>query len=261
MQIQALEQYLGQPLFRRQGRIVELTEQGVRLLPRIREGLGALQDAIDEARSIQGRGPLRISMLGSFLMQWLMPRLPAFEALHPGIELRIETSVGLVDFRASEVQAAVRLGGGSWPGLYSEKLMDEWLVAVCHPALLAKLGPVNDHADLKRYRLLHSSTEPWSSWLLGMPPEGAMPPVISIDDSAAIVRAAEAGDGLALARWSLVADDVQRGRLAIASKNVTPNGRAYYFVCPPKHCGLPQVTAFHDWLRAEAARQVAPGAW
>jgi DNA-binding transcriptional LysR family regulator len=87
-----------------------------------------------------------------------------------------------------------------------------------------------------------------------------MPPVISIDDSAAIVRAAEAGDGLALARWSLVADDVQRGRLAIASKNVTPNGRDYYFVCPPKHCGLPKVAAFHTWLRAEAARQPAPGA-
>ena len=260
MQIQALEQYLGQPLFRRQGRLIELTDQGARLLPRIRQGLGALQDAIDEARSIQGRGPLRISMLGSFLMQWLMPRLPAFEALHPGIELRIETSVGLVDFRTSEVQAAIRLGGGSWPGLYSEKLMDEWLVPVCHPALLAKLGPVNNPADLKRYRLLHSSTEPWSGWLLGMPPEWVMPPGISIDDSAAIVRAAEAGDGLALARWSLVADDVQRGRLAIASKNVTPNGRDYYFVCPPKHCGLPKVAAFHTWLRAEAARQpAAPG--
>ena len=103
MQIQALEQYLGQPLFRRQGRLIELTDQGARLLPRIRQGLGALQDAIDEARSIQGRGPLRISMLGSFLMQWLMPRLPAFEALHPGIELRIETSVGLV--------GRVRIGG------------------------------------------------------------------------------------------------------------------------------------------------------
>ena len=96
--VQALEQYLGQPLFRRQGRLIELTDQGARLLPRIRQGLGALQDAIDEARSIQGRGPLRISMLGSFLMQWLMPRLPTFVALHPGIELRIETSVGLVDF-------------------------------------------------------------------------------------------------------------------------------------------------------------------
>ena len=83
MQIQALEQYLGEPLFRRHGRLVELTEQGTRLLPRIREGLGALQDAIDEARSIRGRGPLRISMLSSFLVQWLMPRLPTFEALHP----------------------------------------------------------------------------------------------------------------------------------------------------------------------------------
>jgi LysR family glycine cleavage system transcriptional activator len=237
-----------------------LTDQGARLLPKIRQGLGALQDAIDEARSIQGRGPLRISMLASFLMQWLMPRLPAFESLHGGIELRIETSVKLVDFRTSEVHAAIRLGDGNWPGLHSEKLLDEWLVAVCHPALLAKLGPVNDATDLKRYRLLHSSTEPWSNWLLGMPPKGALPPFISIDDSAAIVRAAEAGHGLALGRWSLVADDVQRGRLAIASRNVTRNSLDYYFVCPPKYCDLPNVAAFHSWLRAEAAQQPAPDA-
>ena len=225
MQIQALERYLGEPLFRRHGRLIELTEPGARLLPRVRQGLGALQDAIDEARSIQGRGPLRISMLGSFLMQWLMPRLPAFEALHAGIELRIETSISMVDFRTSEVHAAIRLGDGNWPGLHSERLLDEWLVAVCHPALLAKYGPVNDPADLKQYRLLHSSTEPWTAGA-GNATAAGMPPFTSFDDSAAIVRAAEAGNGLALARWSLVADDVQRGRLAIASKNVTRNGGA-----------------------------------
>jgi LysR family glycine cleavage system transcriptional activator len=186
-----------------------------------------------------------------------MPRLPGFEALHPSIELRIENSTALVDFQRSEVHAAIRMGAGTWPGLYSDKLIDEWLVPVCQPALLAKLGPVNDHADLKRYRLLHSSAEPWSIWLLGGPHE-EVTSRISVEDSAAIVRAAEAGGGLALVRWSLAADEVRRGRLAVASKKAIPHRMTYYFVCPPKHCAMPKVAAFHSWLRAEAAKHVSP---
>ena len=257
MQVQALEQYLGVSLFRRQGRLIELSEHGVQLLPKIRDGLDALQTAIDNTRAVEGQGPLRISMLGSFLTQWLMPRLPHFEALHPGIDLRIENSTSLVDFQRSEVHAAIRMGAGTWPGLYSDKLMDEWLVPVCQPALLAKLGPVSDHADLKRYRLLHSSAEPWSIWLLGGPHD-EVTSRISVEDSAAIVRAAEAGGGLALVRWSLAADEVRRGRLAVASKKFIPHGLTYYFVCPPKHRAIPKVATFHSWLRAEAAKHVAP---
>jgi LysR family glycine cleavage system transcriptional activator len=258
MQVHALEQYLGVSLFRRQGRFVELSAAGAQLLPRIRGGLTALQSAIDDAREVEGQGPLRVSTLGSFLTQWLMPRLSRFEAQNPGIDLRIETSTELVDFQRSEVHAAIRLGLGSYPGLYCDKLMDEWLVPVCQPAMLAKLGPVNGQADLKRYRLLHSSSEPWSIWLLGAP-HNDVPSRISIDDSTAIVRAAEAGGGLALTRWSLVADGIASGRLALAGGHITQHPLGYYFVCPTKHHEMPKVAAFHDWLRVEAAKHGPPG--
>ena len=76
---------------------------------------------------------------------------------------------------------------------------------------------------------------------------------LSVEDSAAVVRAAEAGSGLALARWSLVAADLRRGKLAVASQKIIPFGKTYYFVCPPKHRSLVRVSAFHDWLRQEAA--------
>ncbi len=257
MQVQALEQYLGVALFRRQGRNIELTASGAQLLPKIRQGLNSLQNAIDDARAVEGQGPLRVSMLGSFLTRWLIGRLPLFEAMHPAVDLSIDTSVELIDFRKSEVHAAIRLGAGAWPDLYCEKIMNEWLVPVCQPALLAKLGPVNDHADLRRYRLLHSFTEPWSNWLLDFP-DVCLPSRLGTDDSAAIVHAAESGGGLALARWSLVADGVRQGKLAIASKKVVPYGRGYYFVCPAKYLALPKVEAFHGWLRAQAAGHLPP---
>jgi LysR family transcriptional regulator, glycine cleavage system transcriptional activator len=258
MQVHALERYLGVTLFHRQGRFVELTAHGVQLLPRVRDGLSALQGAIDDAREVEGHGPLRVSTLGSFLTQWLMPRLPRFEAGNPGIELRIETSTELIDFKRSDIHAAIRLGAGPWAGVYSEKFMDEWLVPVCRPALLANLGPVNGHSDLKRYRLLHSSSEPWSLWLLDAP-HNDVTSRISIDDSTAIVRAAEAGGGLALARWSLVADEIRSGRLALAGRQAAQYPLAYHFVCPAKHKEMPKVAAFHGWLRSEAAKHRPPG--
>jgi LysR family glycine cleavage system transcriptional activator len=264
MQVQALEQHLGLPLFRRDGRSVEMTAEGVLMLPRVRDGLGMLQAAIDDARVVRGSGALRISTLHSFLLQWLLPRLPDFEARHPKISLLVETSNIPVDFNRSSVQAALRFGTGNWGGLYTEKILDEWLIPVCSPALFAKHGPVATHEDLKKYRLLHSSSEPWSGWHTGAPanawPEGVWPAEQGnvFDDSTAIVRSAEAGAGLALARWSLVATEVAHGRLAVAARSATPYGKSYFFVCPPKLRTMAKVVAFRDWIVGQAALQATP---
>lgn len=259
MQIQALEEYLGLPLFRRAGGLVELSAEGAQLLPKIREGLDALQNAIDGARTVRGAGAVRVSMLHSFLLQWLLPRLADFEAQHPDIHLHIESTHEVVDFHKSDMHAAVRFGRGQWPGVHSEKLMDEWLVPVCHPSLLKKHGAVSCEQDLVRYRLLHSTSEPWSEWRTGGGGPDYWPESSAgFDDSAAIVRAAEAGAGLALARWSLVAEEVRNGRLALAGDTPTPYSRCYWFVCLPKALNIKKISAFRDWLQRQAAAHPAP---
>jgi LysR family glycine cleavage system transcriptional activator len=257
MQIRALEEYLRTPLFRRRGRLVELTSEGDRLLPRIRHGLEELERAIDEARHERHSGPLTISMLASFLQQWLLPRLPDFHQKYPDIDLRIHTSGALVDFRNSDVKAAIRLGTGGWEPLYIERILDEWLLPVCAPRLLEKHGPVSSRDDLRRYRLLHSVSEPWRVW-----PDNATlseewaPHGATFDDSVTIIRAAEAGQGLALARWSLAAKEIEAGRLAIASRIVAPLKTGYYFVCPPAYRSVDKVELLRTWLVQQA--QAAP---
>jgi len=255
MQIQALEDYLRLALFRRNGRQVELTAEGAALLPKVRQGLAGLESALDEARAERGAGPLRVTMLSSFLAQWLMSRLPAFGELHPRIDLQIHTSIEPVDFVRTGIHAGIRFGTGEWPGLHIEKLIDEWLVPVCKPSLLKKHGMVTGAEDLKRYRLMHSTSEPWSTWLFNdndverWPASGA-----AFDDSVAVIRATAAGQGLALARWSLVAEEVHEGRLAIASPRALKFFRSYYFICPPALLRLDKVDAFRRWI-VELARQ------
>jgi LysR family transcriptional regulator, glycine cleavage system transcriptional activator len=253
MQIQSLEEYLRVTLFRRDGRQVALTAEGARLLPQVRQSLGELERALDEARADRGAGPLRITMLSSFLSQWLLPRLAAFNDLNPRLDLQIHTSAELVDFVRSGLHAGLRFGAGDWPQLHVEKLFDEWLVPVCTPALLRKHGPVNDAADLKRYRLMHSTSEPWSAWLFEDGESARWPASgIAFDDSLAIIRATEAGQGLALARWSLVAGEVEQGRLALASPRPLKFSRSYYLVCPPAQLRLDKLEIFRRWIVGEA---------
>jgi LysR family glycine cleavage system transcriptional activator len=261
MQIRSLEEYLQAPLFLRRGRIVQLTAEGSQLLPRVRGGLEELEHAIDEARIDRRSGPLTVSTLSSFLQQWLLPRLPDFYEKHPGIDLRVHTSAALVDFLHSDVQAAVRFGTGDWPQLHVEKVLDEWLVPVCTPALLEKHGPIRTRDDLKRVPLLHSKSEPWKVWPdITLSSDEWAPRGASFDDSVTIIRAAEAGQGFALARWSLAAHDIAQGRLVIASPTVIPAPRCYFFVCPSGYVSVEKIALFREWLQSQAKRATAPRA-
>ena len=259
MQIQALEEYLRIALFRRDGRQVLLTTEGAQLLPKVRQGLGELERALDGARAERGAGPLRITTMSSFLSQWIMPRLPEFSRLNPRVDLQIDTSPEVVDFVRSGVHAGLRFGAGEWAHLHVEKLFDEWLIPVCKPSLLKKHGPVNDAKDLERYRLMHSTSEPWSAWLFEKGESARWPACgIAFDDSLAIIRATEAGQGLALARWSLVAGEIAEGRLVLASSRALKFARSYYFVCPPSLLRLEKVEVFRKWVLEEAGKFAPP---
>ena len=259
MQVQSLEQYLGMPLLHRRGRYVELTHEGLQLLPDVRQGLGQIEGAVDRVRASRGEGPLKLTMLASFLQQWMLPRLGRFRATHPQVDLRFHTSNNNVRFEGSDVHAAIRLGRGQWPDVIAEPLMDEWYVPVCEPRLLEQLGPIETPGDLSRYTLLHSTSEPWSSWTDVPQLDEQWPATGStFDDSTAIIRAAEQGYGLALARWSLVAQSLAEGALAIASQRIVRGPRSYWFVTPPAYSNLEKIRRFRDWLLAEAAATPRP---
>jgi LysR family transcriptional regulator, glycine cleavage system transcriptional activator len=253
LQVRALEQYLRVPLFRRKGRSITLTAEGQLLLPGVRRGLGTLQQSMQQLRQNRLSGALRISTLASYLQKWLLPRLPRFHDRHPEIELSIHTSRSPVDFAGSDFHAAVRMSPGPSAGLYNEKLMDEWFVPVCTRELLAKYGPLRDAADLQRFPLLHSSDEEWSLWVHPGATAAWQERGTAFDDSLTVLAGAEQGQGLALTRWSLAAQDLATGRIVQASERIVPCPRAYYFVCPEMYVTMPKVQQLLAWLREMVA--------
>ena len=247
-QIKSLESYVQVRLFRRSGRHVELTEEGIELLPSVRSGLDKLESALHAIRQHGHGGPLQISLLTSFLQIWLLPRIRSFRRKFPDVELRFHTSRELVDFSRSPVHIGIRFGRGNYPNLHCEKLLDDWIVPVGTPELIKQYGMIERGMDLSQFPLLETDEPDWRIWQLTNEEITwrSRPP--TIDDSAGLILAAEEGLGFALARWTLITRSLQKGTLRLASREALPYGSAYYFVCPKAYLALPKVAQFRDWI-------------
>jgi len=251
-QIKSLESYIQIPLFRRSGRRVEITEEGLELLPAVRAGLDKLESAIHQIRQYGRAGPLQISLLSSFMQIWLLPRIRSFRRKFPDVELRFHTSRELVDFSRAAVHVAIRFGHGNYPNLHSEKLLDDWIVPVGTAELIKQYGMIECGSDLSKHPLLESDDMPWSVWQRVDEQRAWQSRAPSIDDSAGLLVAAEEGLGYALARWTMASRALQKGTLRLASKEALPFGSAYYFVCPHAYLDLPKVAQFREWIIAAA---------
>jgi LysR family transcriptional regulator, glycine cleavage system transcriptional activator len=257
-QIKTLEAYIQVPLFRRSGRRVEITEEGLELLPAVRAGLEKLEAALQQMKHHRRAGPLQISLLSSFLQIWLLPRLRSFRRKFPDIELRFHTSRDLVDFSRTTTHIAIRFGRGDYPNLHSEKLLEDWLVPVASPELIKQFGMIERGATLSKYPLLESDDVSWRVWAQADEESAWNSRTPSIADSAGILAAAEEGLGYALARWTLVTRALQKGTLKLAGNRALPYSSSYYFVCPKNFLSLPKVAQFHEWIFAAAAAFPAP---
>lgn len=262
MQIKSLEDYLQVQLFRRSARDVQLTAEGQALLPFVKRGLEELEQGFRTVKTSRASGAVVVSTLSSFLQKWLLPRIPAFREAHPDIDLQIRSSISLVDFARDDVHVAIRMGRGDWPRVHVEKILDEWLVPVCTPALFKRYGALRGFGDTGDYPLIHGASEAWAVWRDGSndsdsydvwPTSG-----MSFDDSVTLLHAAEQGQGLVLSRWSLASSLIESGQLVMPSPRAMRFSRSYYFVCPESYLTLAKVAKLRDWLLAAAKLSPLP---
>ena len=250
-QIRGLEERLGQRLFVRNPRGVELTADGRQLFERIAPHFDAIEQALRPFRARRD-DVLTLTLMPSFASSWLVPRLPRFLAGHPQIEFNLQSTVERVDFdRATDVDAGLRYGPGTWPGLKAVHLFDDWVTPIASPDLIARLGRPTPQT-LADFPLLGAPGGRWSEWFELI---GAKPPrrfVANFDDSETLHRAAVEGLGIALGRMTLARPMVDAGRLVVLFEERLQAQYAHYLVYPERsqaHAGL---ALFRDWLLAEA---------
>lgn len=233
--VQAVEHWLGTPLFERHGRGVRATPAGQRFVAQVEQALGSIRDSADRWRPRRELPTVRISVVPSFARLWLLPRLPDLQGTPP--QCRIEPLIEhrVADLRADQADLAVRYGQGRWRGLEAKLLFGERLFPVTAPDLAARLGGNARAARIAEAPLLHDSdTAQWRAWLA----EGgvrfrAKAADRRFEDYDLVLAAARAGLGVALLRSPLADDELVSGGLMRVSRTNIRNVSGHYLVSPP----------------------------
>lgn len=252
-QVRGLEDFLGLQLFERVRQRINLTEAGKAYLASVREALEIMEAATMEALAFQsGGGVLNIATLPTFGTRWLAPRLGSFTSAHPRLSLNITARAWPFDLIEENLDVAIYFGEAPWPGGICDRLMGEMVVPVAAPALL---GSLRHPRDLARINLLHHRARPraWQDWLLaaGADKVNAFHG-IRFEQFEMIIQAAISGVGIGMVPRFMIEPELAAGSLVIPFDLAIDSAKSYYLVYAERKRSLPAVTAFRDWILAQA---------
>jgi LysR family transcriptional regulator, glycine cleavage system transcriptional activator len=253
-QIKSLESDLGVRLVERAGRGIRLTDEGDRFARRVRTAFSELTAAMNELAARANPRQLRVSVVPSFAARWLLPRIGRFVAAYPDIDLDVRANMANIDFANDDSDAAIRYGYGDWRDVQIELLLADRFFPVCSPRIANGRLPARP-ADLAGYPLLRAEDEFWKPWFeaAGLDwPEPTRGPIFN--DSSHIMQAAAEGQGIALARTSLVGNDVRNGVLVRLFDIEVPASKKQYLVYPSRAANSPKLAMFRRWLHEEIER-------
>lgn len=255
-QVKRTEKQLGQALFERTPGGLVPTEFGAAFTARLSAGFRELAQAValaDEANECT----LVVSVAPAFASKWLLPRLSRHFARHPNVLLRIDASARIADLDRSDIDIAIRLGDGKWPGGRAELLLAQEVFPVCAPSIAARLHSIEDLAQtcaIIDERAMFS----WDSWFeaAGVEPvtfqKGAR-----FTDPMLCLESAIAGHGVMLAWQLLTADALADGRLVAPFGIRAESGLGYWLVTSATKSESRKVRDFKAWIREEIEATMA----
>ena len=257
-QIHALEDHLGLKLFVRGHRSIAFTPEGERLFRSADGAFQQLQDVLGDLRAAGALRPVTVSACIGIAGLWLLPRLSRFQALHPGVDLRVSAVNRIADLRHEGIDLAIRYAPDDAVPDGAERLFGETVVPVAH-AGLAGVDLADDGA-LAGVNLLEFDDpgRPWLQWSTWLAAQGRAAPrpkgVLHFNQYDQVIQAALAGQGVALGRLALIRPLLDEGRLVCVAGPVGggANRHAYWLIqaeAEPRD----EVRRVAAWIRAEAS--------
>jgi LysR family transcriptional regulator, glycine cleavage system transcriptional activator len=248
--IQALERFVGRPLFERRHQAIHLNEDGEKLMQLVAPILDSLTDAIETLTSPNPVMRLRLGILPLYAQQRLLPNLPQLRTLHPSLHLDVDTAAHSVTRLGEGLDVAITLARDIDPALYARRLDRNKVLAIGARRLLQ--GP---HAITKPEQLAEMTVfihrdmpETFSEWRKAVGVEEVEPSAIDHFDSGQLMlEAAAQGLGIAFMHQSHL-ENANDERLVKIFDNDVDSPYSYWFVCRPKALKSQPVKLFHDWL-------------
>jgi len=249
-QIQKTEAQLGVQLFERKNRLLVPTAHLLAMQPHLTSAMASLSTAV--AITQRGReDALTISVAPVFAGKWLVWHLKKFSKAHPGIRVRVEATVELVDPDASDVDLCIRVGEGPYPGLKAEKLLNQRVFPVCSPALAET---IRDPADIAKLPIIRDPGQmfTWKAWLdvFGLD-ESILGDGPVYSDAALCLDAAITGQGVFLAWETLAYYAVDSGQVVAPFPQRPATGLSYWLLSSETAPATKAKTAFSNWIRHE----------
>lgn len=251
-QIRKLEEDLGVQLVARSGRDIAFTATGKSLASSAADLFDQLEAALRKATAAGVSRRIRVKVIPSFAIKWLMPRLGSLYTQHDDIDIEIATVSRADDTDLSNADFVVRRGDGQWPGLRADLLFFDELVVVCSPEVAMRVRTAD---DLKHEKLLRSMIAPdsWNMWFasqdLSPDPQARFVPLAN---AVLCLQAASEHVGVALTQRAYLTQELTSGALVQPLAHVARSNAGYYLVSDPSRSALAPARTFIDWILAAA---------
>jgi LysR family glycine cleavage system transcriptional activator len=252
-QVRVLEDHLGQPMFRRIGRRIELVDAGRDFLITAQTALEELRHGVRRLNAYSKPGSVIIMMPAALATGWFLPRLAELRRQHPWIDPWVHTSDET--HISDEAEIDIVLGSRPWAdqGARSELLWLDRLLPLCTPDLAASLPDLPDRMRLDNAPLLHDETlHDWQSWFSQVrSARTEFTRGFNFSDTGQMLQAALLGHGVCLATASQADQPLQDGRLVPAGHATLHQTQPLYMSCWARNFARPPVTALWTWLRSQ----------
>ncbi len=256
--IKSLESLIGQPLFQRIGRQVQLNSIGQKYYSDIAPALKTIVDATESITQQPQSNRITLNMINSLAIHWWVPRVNDFQQYAPNVDIRLSTLAGSFDFNREGVDVAIIHGKtDEWEDYYCEKLGDDELLLVCSPELLASSKEKPSAAELlKQYPAIYAQNprrqHDWSVWCQGNSlPVPKQHNNLNFMASAHAVQAAMRKLGIFVTHRLFVRDEIKHGMLAEIGTPIKNPYQEFFFVCREDKLRNKNILTLKSWLNKE----------
>ncbi len=253
-QIKLLESELGQPLFRRVGRSVVLTDAGNDFARTVREMLQRLEDGVARLAPYQKPSGVILYTTMAFARGFVLQRMERLRTELPDVDLWLDTSERKVDFETDEVDILISQAGGvATHGAVDCPLIEDERVPLASPHLVARMqGSAAEIESIAGWPLLHDESQvTWREWFakIGKPDLDTVSGS-NFSDHALMIDAAAAGHGVALGSVICAEPYLRSGALIALAGPSFPQS-AYRIYCDRRSYEDEQVRRVYDWFIGE----------
>ena len=257
-QVRNLEEWLGTPLFCREGHRLRLTPSGRQLFDTLSPLFEEIVQTCHHVRDGVARLGLTIGCIPSIASRWLIPRIDQFAQRHPDVDIQMVYARAHERIGGAALDVLITFGADDTPGVIARRVFPRTYRPVCSPHYLQSCGPFDTPAKIAAAKLLHDeSREGWRDWrrAAGLPSDLALSGPV-YQDFNLLANAVIAGHGIALCPVAVFAEEIRSGFLVVVSDVATDQDKSYYLLTRavyPRSTSV-LVEEFVDWFFREVVR-------